>query len=416
MMNHLQEPSSSKSGAELRQDSLELYLRELDRHEVLSPDEERRAAERIVELRVMYWQRLMSYGPFLQAMSSHLEQVIAGMSKAKVSAAVRRKIGALASSRSPATLRKAEHRAIEAVARAMSAMDPGNSIADSMYADIEALADGRSDGVKLKVRLPRRDSIPFANYLQDLRRVRAGLHQARRDFARGNLRLVVTMAHRYKGNGRMALGDLIQEGNVGLMTAVDRFDPSRGYRFSTYGTWWIRHAISRALSDKGRTVRLPVHVVELQTKLSRLRRDFEHKHRRSPDEAELADLAEVPLDKVRRFGRVLAEQDTPFVSDEDGVTSGIEAIADVTPAAESELDGRVVDESLLDAFDVLRPMEADILRMRFGLEGTTPKTLREIGQLYSLSRERIRQIQERALDKLRAELAAADVSTSGLND
>src|SRR5690606_21726880 len=138
-------------------------------------------------------------------------------------------------------------------------------------------------------------------------RVRVGLHQARREFARGNLRLVVTMAHRYKRNGRMPLSDLIQEGNVGLMTAVDRFDPGRGYRFSTYGTWWIRHAISRALSDKGRAVRIPVHVIELQAKLSRIRREFEHENRRSPDDMELSALADVSLDKVRRFGRVLVE-------------------------------------------------------------------------------------------------------------
>lgn len=329
--------------------------------------------------------------------------------------AVRRKLAVLASSRLPATLRKQELEAVGAIARNMSSLDPSNVIADSIYADIEALADGRTEGVQINVRLPRRESVPFATYLQDVRRVRIGLHQARRHFARGNLRLVVTMAHRYKRNGRMPLGDLIQEGNVGLMTAVDRFDPSRGYRFSTYGTWWIRHAISRALSDKGRAVRIPVHVIELQAKLSRLRREFEHEHRRSPDDLELAALAEVPLDKVRRFGRVLVEQDTPMGLLDEGI-SGIEAISDVATEAESELDGRVVDESLLQAFDVLRPMEADILRMRFGLEGTEPKTLREIGQIYSLSRERIRQLQERALDKLRAELAAADVSDSGLID
>jgi RNA polymerase primary sigma factor len=231
------------------------------------------------------------------------------------------------------------------------------------------------------------------------------LNAARAEFARANLRLVVSMAHRYRRSGRMSLADLIQEGNVGLLTAVDRFDPRRGFRFSTYGSWWIRHAISRALSDRGRAVRLPVHVIELQAKLSKIRREFEHQNGREPDVDELSSLADVPKEKVERLGRVLLERDTPRDdAHEASKPRGVDALADDDPAVDTRLESFELDGALQEALDTLRPMEAEILRLRFGLDGNEGHTLREIGEVYSLSRERIRQIQQRALDKLRASL------------
>jgi len=230
---------------------------------------------------------------------------------------------------------------------------------------------------------------------------------ARHELVRANLRLVVTMAHRYRRNGRLPLADLIQEGNIGLLTAVDRFDPRRGFRFSTYGSWWIRHAIGRALSDKGRAVRLPVHVVELQHKLAKARRELEIQLGRAPERGELAAMLGVPEQKLERLERTLLQQDTSFdtpKSGAEGATGGIEVLPDEGPGADRLLhDGRL-DEALHEALSTLRPMEADILRHRFGLDDGNSMTLREVGEMHGLSRERIRQLQERALEKIRLEL------------
>jgi RNA polymerase primary sigma factor len=218
----------------------------------------------------------------------------------------------------------------------------------------------------------------------------------------------VTMAHRYRRNGRLPLADLIQEGNIGLLTAVDRFDPRKGFRFSTYGSWWIRHAIGRALSDKGRAVRLPVHVVELQHKLARTRRELELQLGRTPERGELAAVLDVPEAKLERLERTLLQQDTsldvPRGEDGAGSPGGIEVLPDEGPGADRMLhDGRL-DEALQQALSTLRPMEADILRHRFGLDDGNSMTLREVGEMHGLSRERIRQLQERALEKIRLEL------------
>jgi RNA polymerase primary sigma factor len=227
---------------------------------------------------------------------------------------------------------------------------------------------------------------------------------ARHELVRANLRLVVAMAHRYRRNGRLPLTDLIQEGNLGLMTAVDRFDPRKGFRFSTYGSWWIRHAIGRALSDKGRAVRLPVHVVELQHKISKARRRFEAKHQRAPERAELAELVGVPERKLERLERTLLQRDDSLGNpDRDGVT-GIDVLADEAPGADRLLHDTRLDDALHEALTGLRPMEADILRHRFGLDGSQIMTLREVGEMHGLSRERIRQLQERALQKIRLAL------------
>ncbi|MCA9654830.1 MAG: sigma-70 family RNA polymerase sigma factor, partial [Myxococcales bacterium] len=178
----------------------------------------------------------------------------------------------------------------------------------------------------------------------------------------------------------------------------------KGFRFSTYGSWWIRHAIGRALSDKGRAVRLPVHVVELQHKIARARREFEARQRRAPERAELAELVGVPEQKLERLERTLLQRDSSLdKATEEGV-AGIEVLPDESPGVDRLLHDNRLDEALQEALETLRPMEADILRHRFGLDGTTTMTLREVGEMHGLSRERIRQLQERALKKIRTQL------------
>ena len=377
-------------------DALELYFRELERESLMKPDEELEAASRILSLRQRYWAEMLSYVPLHGGVE---ELILASMAADK-----RERVDLRAAKRKVFGKRglTVESPEVVKLAEELADADPSCDVADLVVAEIQALRRGRNDGGHLKLRAAQRKSERFETYARDVERARMHLQAARAEFARANLRLVVSMAHRYLRSGRMSLDDLIQEGNVGLLTAVDRFDPRRGFRFSTYGSWWIRHAISRALSDRGRAVRLPVHVIELQAKLAKIRRAFEHERRREPNTEELAALADVPKEKVERLGRVLLERENPRELGEEGARpSSMETLADDDPAVDTKLESFELDDALQTALDTLRPMEAEILRLRFGLDGNEGHTLREIGEVYSLSRERIRQIQQRALDKLR---------------
>jgi RNA polymerase primary sigma factor len=197
------------------------------------------------------------------------------------------------------------------------------------------------------------------------------------------------------------------------MKAVDRFDPRRGFRFSTYGSWWIRHAISRAMADKGREVRVPVHMLELHHKLTRVRREFEAKTGRLPEDEELAREADVSLEKLERMRQCLLDQgpslDTPL-SEGDGRTVADLIEDDSMPSPNERLQAAAIGDKVLEIMSQLPPIEADVLRKRFGLDQDAPMTLREIGEQYSLSRERIRQLQEQALIKLRRELRRIDMA------
>ena len=379
--------------------ALDLYFRDLDREHLLDSDEETRVAQRIVELRQRVWACLLSYVPLHGGVAEVIEDTLPKNRRERVDleAAKARVFGKRGVT--PTTP------AVVTLAAQLAEADPSSDIADVLAAEVQSLLRGPNEGGRLKLRAAQRKSERYEDYAHAVERARILLNAARAEFARANLRLVVSMAHRYLRTGRMSLDDLIQEGNVGLLTAIDRFDPERGFRFSTYGSWWIRHAISRALSDRGRAVRLPVHVIELQAKLTKIRRDFEQVHGREPDAEELAALAEVPTDKVERLGRVLLERDNPREGSEEGAPRrGIDALADEEPAVDTCMESFELGGALHEALDELRPMEAEILRLRFGLDGSEGLTLREIGEVYSLSRERIRQIQQRALNKLRDSL------------
>jgi RNA polymerase primary sigma factor len=290
-------------------------------------------------------------------------------------------------------------------------LDVDSELAELLIADVERIANNDRDGLTLDVSRMPGDSRPFRVYLGSCRNAQQRVRRLTNQFAKANLRLVVSLARRL-GHGRLPLPDLVQEGNIGLLKAVERFDPRRGFRFSTYASWWIRHSISRAIYNKSRQVRLPVHVHDVQQKLSRARRLFLTQNGREPSVDELARDTGIPVTKLEKIVRVdltpIISLDAPSSRDDD--RAAIELLEDeqgVTP--EWELEAHEIGLGLQDALASLRPMEADILRRRFGLDGRQPETLREIGERYALSRERIRQLQERAVGNIRAELSRMEL-------
>jgi RNA polymerase primary sigma factor len=293
----------------------------------------------------------------------------------------------------------------------MAYTDVDGIVADRIRADLEALDAGYREGLSMAVRPPRRGSKPFGEFVARGRQGSLMLRTAKNQFVKSNLRLVVSIARRFN-HGRMPLQDLIQEGNIGLMKAVDRFDHRKGFRFSTYGSWWIRHAISRAIADKGRAVRLPVHMIDAYHKVSKARRELETLNGRDPTHEELAKHTGLAASKIEKMDTLLLEQpvslDRP-VSDADG-RKVIDFLEDEDTEQPGEtLEAEALGEQVRQVITALRPIEADILRKRFGLESDQELTLKEIGEQYSLSRERIRQLQEQALGKIRRELRRRDM-------
>lgn len=238
----------------------------------------------------------------------------------------------------------------------------------------------------------------------------ARLRRVKQTFIEANLRLVIAVARKYS-SGPMALLDLIQEGNIGLMKAVDRFDPDRGYRFSTYAAWWIRHAVSRASADKSRTVRLPVHFIEAYQQLLKVRKDLQIQLGREPTQDEIASAMGISRRKAERIQNYLQEGTLSLdrsVNHED-TRSFLEMLED--PETSEGLCGKIIHESETELSvkaleEALSPMEREIIIMRFGLGDSETYTLKEIGKHFHLSRERIRQIQENALCKIRQYFAA----------
>ncbi|MBR3052673.1 MAG: RNA polymerase sigma factor RpoD [Firmicutes bacterium] len=266
-----------------------------------------------------------------------------------------------------------------------------------------AVTDGIDDPVKVYLKeigrvrlLSPEEEIELAKKMAD------GDEYARKRLTEANLRLVVSIAKRYAGRGMQFL-DLIQEGNLGLIKAVEKFDYTKGFKFSTYATWWIRQAITRAIADQARTIRIPVHMVETINKVKKVSSQLLHQNGHEPSAEEIADELGMTPEKVREILRVAQEPvslETPIGEEEDS------HLGDFIPDEEAPIPAEAASHTLLreqlaDVLSSLTPREEKVLRLRFGLEDGRPRTLEEVGKEFNVTRERIRQIEAKALRKLR---------------
>ena len=288
---------------------------------------------------------------------------------------------------------------------ALDELEEIEEVTEEEIAETEALADSFSTDDPVRMYLKEIGKVNLLTAEEEVElaiRMSDGDEEAKSRMAEANLRLVVSIAKRYVGRGMLFL-DLIQEGNLGLIKAVEKFDYTKGYKFSTYATWWIRQAITRAIADQARTIRIPVHMVETINKVIRVSRQLLQELGHDPSAEEIADEMNIPVDKVRDILKIAQEPvslETPIGEEEDSHLGDFIPDEDASEPSEAA-SFTLLKEQLMSVLGTLTPREEKVLRLRFGIEDGRTRTLEEVGREFNVTRERIRQIEAKALRKLR---------------
>jgi RNA polymerase primary sigma factor len=404
---------------ESQESTLMAYFRDMTGTALLSPEREIELAKEIEGREIEIWVALFSHAPLVDHLLRRVESLLDNsLPEFKH---LRR-----AATRAKNARTKATQAALELCARKIAgklrSLDVDRRLIESSLDEVQRL---RKSGPPTHPRrtahgAPQQPSRALASWAVRVADREDAALRSRNKFVQANLGLVVSVARRYQ-HGGLPLTDLIQEGNLGLIKAVGRFDHRRGFRFSTYATWWIRHAIGRALADKGRTVRVPVHILEANQRIRKATRSLSASLGRAPTHDELADAIEMSADKLERTlthsgGQAISlDQQLGDEGDRERMeVFQVPEIQDTTPF--DDIANRALADQVRTVLHTLKPIEADVLRRRFGLGGEREVTLQEIATEYGLSRERIRQIQEKALSKVRRGLHVDELDEVGDDD